>query len=174
MNHQPFEDWLLADERLTPQQERELQGHLRGCGACSGIAASNLALHSRRMVAPAPGFSGRFRPRLAAWQRTQVRRQAIGTIILVVIGVGLLYALAGPSMLEAIRSPAAWLGQLTAMLIELLTLVSVVAKVGNILLRHMPSAIPAGAGLAIAVGCGILAGSWIFMMRRLARSPQGV
>ena len=29
MNHRPFEDWLLEDQHLASDQERELQAHLR-------------------------------------------------------------------------------------------------------------------------------------------------
>ena len=133
---------MLDEELLTPQQQRDLQNHLRGCTSCSGIADSNLALHSRHMAAPAAGFTERFRPQLSAWRREQQRRQAIGTVILVVIGVSLLYALAGPAMLEAARSPAAWLGQVAVYAVELLTLVSVIGQVGGILLRHVPRRAP--------------------------------
>ncbi len=31
MNHRPFEDWLLDDQPLTPEQKRDLQSHLRTC-----------------------------------------------------------------------------------------------------------------------------------------------
>jgi len=173
MNHQPFEDWLLDDEPLTLQQERELQSHLRGCRACSGIADSNMELHSGRMISPAPGFADRFQPRLTAWRAAQLRQQALGTVVLVVVGVALLYVLAGPAMLEAIRSPAAWLGGVTGMIIEVLTLASVLGRLGNILLRHVPSILTSGFKLelifaAVALGC-----LWTLTMRRLARSPQG-
>ncbi len=46
MNHQPFENWLLDEEPLTAQQQRDLQNHLRDCTICSGLADSNLALHT--------------------------------------------------------------------------------------------------------------------------------
>jgi hypothetical protein len=173
MNHQPFEDWLLADEFLTLQQQRQLQDHLRGCTACSGIADSNLALHATRMIAPAPGFTDRFRPRLAAWQREQIRRQAVGTILLVAIGMGLLYVLAGPALLAALQSPAAWLGRITGLFIEVLTLARVFSQIGSVLLRHVPAILPGSLGPASVVATAGLALIWTFMMRRLARAPQG-
>ena len=58
MNHQPFENWLLDEEPLTSQQQRDLQNHLRGCTSCSGIADSNLALHTTHMAVPAAGLHG--------------------------------------------------------------------------------------------------------------------
>ena len=65
MNYRPFEDWLLEDQHLTSDQERELQAHLRVCTSCAAIAESNLALHSTRMVSPAEGFVSRFEMRLS-------------------------------------------------------------------------------------------------------------
>lgn len=174
MNHQPFENWLLDEEPLTSQQQRDLQNHLRSCTACSGIADSRIALHSTHLVSPAPGFTDRFRPRLAAWRREQQRRQAIGVLLLVLIGVGLLYALAGPAMLEAARSPATWLGEITIYAVEMLTLMSVIGHVGGILLRLLPTALPSMAWPAVVLLGGILAAVWIVAMRKLARAPQGV
>jgi hypothetical protein len=174
MNHQPFEDWLLEDEPRTVQQERELQIHLHSCTTCAAIADSNLALHSRRLVAPAPGFTERFRPRLSAWRREQLRRQALGTIVLVVAGLAFLYALAGPSMQEAIRSPAAWLRDITVYLVALFTFLSVFGQVGGILLRNLPGLVPPAAWFAIFVAGCILGILWIVTMRRLAGAPQGV
>lgn len=174
MSHQPFENWLLDEEPLTSQQQRDLQNHLRGCTVCSGIADSRIALHSTHLAAPVPGFTDRFRPRLAAWRRMQQRRQAIGTFLLVLIGVGLLYALAGPAMLEAARSPAAWLGEVTFYAVEMVTLVSVIGHVGGILLRLLPVVLPSTAWPAVMLLGGMLAAIWIGTMRRLARAPQGV
>lgn len=174
MNHQPFENWLLDEAPLTPQQQRDLQNHLRGCAICSGIADANLALQTTRLATPMPGFSDRLRPRLAAWRHEQQRRQAIGTILLVSIGVGLLYALAGPAMLEAVRSPAAWLGEVTAYTVEMLTLLSIIARLSGILLRSLPSVLPSTTWPSTVMAGGLLAGIWIIVMRKLARAPQGV
>jgi len=174
MNHQPFEDWLLEDEALTIQQERELQIHLRSCTTCAAIASSNLALHSRRLIAPPPGFTDRFRPRLVDWRREQLRRQALGTIVLVLAGLGLLYAVAGPAMLQAVQSPAAWLTKVTTYLLSLFTFLSVFGHVGGILLRTLPSLVPPSAWLVVLVAGCALGALWIVSMRRLARAPQGV
>jgi hypothetical protein len=173
MNHRPFEDWLLEDEYLTVQQQRELQIHLRSCTTCAALASSNLALHSKHLAAPDQGFAERFRPRLAAWKREQLKRQAIGTVILVLAGLGLLYALAGPLMIQAVRSPATWLSQATSYVVELLTVASIFEQVGGILFRSFTGLIPASAWGAIVAGSGLFALFWIFTMRRLSRAPQG-
>ena len=174
MNHQPFEDWLLEDEILTIQQQRELQVHLRSCTSCSAIAASNLALHTRHIAVPQPGFTQRFQPRLAAWKKDQIRRQAMGTMVLVAAGLVLLYAVAGPAMFAAVRSPAAWMLDVAVYVLSLLTLASVAGQVGSVLLRGVSGLIPPGAWWAViggGFGLGVL---WTYMMRRRPRAPQGV
>ena len=173
MNHQPFEDWLLDDEPLTAQQERELHHHMHACASCAAIANANLALHSKHLMEPAPGFSSRFQPRLAQWRRGQVRRQAVGTFVLVSAGLGSLYVLAGPAMVQAARSPAVWLREVTALVVSVLTLISVVEQLASILLRNLGALIPMGMWWAIlAGGCGLVT-IWVLVMRRSVRAPQG-
>ena len=53
MNHRPFEDWLLDNAALTPDQKRQLQTHLQTCSSCTAIAEVNLALKSVRLAEPA-------------------------------------------------------------------------------------------------------------------------
>jgi hypothetical protein len=173
MNHQPFEDWLLEDESLTIQQGRELQAHLRSCTSCSAIAASNVALHSGHLAIPQPGFSERFQPRLAAWKRSQLRRQAIGTVVLVAAGLALLYAVAGPAMLEAVRSPATWMSNVTVYVLSVFTMASVAGHVGSVLLRSLSGLIPPGSWWAVTAGGFSLGIWWAFLMRRRLRAPQG-
>jgi len=173
MNHRPFEEWLLEDEPLTAQQGRELQIHLRDCSSCAAIADSNLALHSTRPLAPLAGFTDRFRPRLAAWRQQQVRRQIVGTLVLVIGGLAVVYTVAAPALQAALDSPAAWITSSAAYLVFLLTYLRVLDQVAGILARSLPGFIPSGGRLAIAVaacGIGLL---WIVTMRRLARAQQG-
>jgi hypothetical protein len=174
MNHQPFENWLLDDDRLTAQQERELQIHLRSCTTCSAIAASNLALHAGSLAAPVKGFDERFKFRLRRWRQLQVRRQAFGSVLLALAGLLALYALAGPATLGALRSPGAWLTQLSVYLVAMSTILGVIAQVSRILLRDAQALLPQTTwwwSFIIGAAGGAL---WAFVMRRLSRAPQGV
>lgn len=173
MNHRPFEDWLLEDRPLTPQEARELQAHVRSCAACAAIAESNLTLHSTRLAAPAAGFTDRFQLRLAARRREQRWRQVIGTLVLVVGGLGLLYWLAGPFLLDMFRSPAGWITAGIGYLLFLLTSFEVLAEATEIMLRVLPGFISAAGWLAIILGTAGLGLLWTLSMRRVARSPRG-
>ena len=46
MDHLPFEDWILNDEPLTPQQKRELDAHLQACRTCTALREVDLALRT--------------------------------------------------------------------------------------------------------------------------------
>ncbi len=174
MNHRPFEDWLLDDQPLTPQQERDLQAHMRGCTSCAAIAESNLALHAVRPMSPAAGFTERFQVRLAKRRRELQTRQVIGTLILVFGGLGLVYWLASPVIAEALRSPATLITAGIGYLVFILTSLQVLTEATAILLRVVPGFIsPAGwVGLIVtAAGLGLV---WAFSIQRLTRAPQGV
>jgi hypothetical protein len=174
MNHRPFEDWLLDDEPLSPQQARELQAHVRSCPACAAIAESNLALHSARRVSPATGFTDRFRVRLEKRRREQRWRQVIGTIVLVLGGMGLVYWLAGPFILDAFNSPAAWLTAGVGYFLFVLTSFQVLGEATAILLRVVPDFISPAGWAALAAGAAGLGYLWMISIQRVARAPQGV
>lgn len=174
MNHRPFEDWLLDDQPLTPEQKRELQSHLRGCTSCSAIAESNLALHSTRMLSPDARFADRFHVRLVQRHREQRLRQIVGTLALVLGGLALLYWLAGPLVQEALRSPAEWITTAVGYFLFVLTSVQVLSEVGAILLRVLPNFISPLGWLIISLLVSGATFFWTVSIRRFARTPQGV
>ncbi len=174
MTHRPFEDWLLDDQPLTPQQQRDLQAHVRSCPACTAIAESNLALHATRLVSPAAGFADRFQVRLAKRRREQRWRQVIGTVVLVLGGLGLVYWLAGPFILAAIESPASFITVSVGYFLFILTSIQVFGEAGSILLNVLPKFISPGGWVVLTAGAAGLAFLWTISIRRVARAPQGV
>ncbi len=174
MNHRPFEDWLLDDQPLTAQQARELQAHVRDCRSCASIAESNVALHATRLVGPATGFTDRFRVRLETRRREQRWRQVIGTIVLVLGGVGLVYWLAGPLILEAFNSPASWITAGVGYFLFILTSFQVLGEATAILLRVVPGFISPTGWIALMAGVAGLGYLWMVSIWRVARAPQGV
>lgn len=79
MNHQPFEEWLLADEPPAGEQALELREHLRDCPRCreleAGWSGVRKLLQSSEQVAPSPGFSNRWQTRLQAQQALDYQRR---------------------------------------------------------------------------------------------------
>ena len=174
MNHRPFEDWLLQDQPLTPEQKHELQSHLRVCTSCTAIAESNLALHSTQKVAPAAGFAERFQARLIQRRREQRWRQAIGSLVLVIGGVGLLYWLAGPLVQEMMRSPAEWITAVVGYFLFILTSIQAWSEAGWVLLRVVPNFISPSGWIVLLFMVSGLTILWMFSIRRFTRTPQGV
>ena len=91
MKHQPFEDWLLNDQPLTPIEKRDLDAHIRTCEFCAALVETGLELHSIRMVSPMPGFAGRFQKRLATRRMAARGRRQWGLIVFLLGGTGLLF-----------------------------------------------------------------------------------
>ncbi len=174
MNHRPFEDWLLEDQHLTGEQERELRAHLRACTSCAAIAESNLALHSTRMVSPAEGFVSRFEIYLAEHRKAARLRQIIGSLIFVLTGLALLYWYASPLILEVMRSPADWITKLVGYLLFMLTSLQVLSALSRLSLNLLLDFIsPLGwlVILFLVSGLGLLEALSIW---RFTRRPQGV
>jgi predicted anti-sigma-YlaC factor YlaD len=85
MSHQPFENWLLSDEKLDEEQEKALQAHLDECQQCRLISHSWNQVENLMLTHPAPepepGFSLRWQQRLAFdSQRRQQRKMWLLTL----------------------------------------------------------------------------------------------
>lgn len=103
MNHQPFEDWLLADKPPAGDQAIELSEHLRNCPRCRQLETSWAEVHqlfqTSGLIAPASGFTARWQTRLHAQQQLALRRRnhrqpwllfaltfGIAAVLLIVLG----------------------------------------------------------------------------------------
>jgi hypothetical protein len=95
MAHQPFEDWLLNDQPLTPTEKRDLDAHIRTCKYCAALAETGVELRSVRVISPKPGFAGRFEKRLAAKRIADGRRRRRSPIVFLLRGAALLLWLTG-------------------------------------------------------------------------------
>jgi len=69
MDHQPYESWLVVDEPLLPDQEANLQEHLKSCESCRQLHNSWQEVETlfveQTIVQPKPGFTERWQVRLA-------------------------------------------------------------------------------------------------------------
>lgn len=169
MNHLPFETWLLNEQPLAPEQQRDLNLHLRECEQCSALAEVNLALRSVKTASPAPGFTSRFQQRLEAQRALERRNRLAGMSVLVLGGLGLTFWLAGPWLLSFVGSPAEWVAAGVNFILSLLSMARAIGDIGSILLRVVPGFIPPFAWLVIVsaiCGFGLL---WAVSIWRLTR-----
>lgn len=172
MDHRPYETWLLDDERLTPEQDRDLRIHLRNCPECAALSRANMALRSAPVTAPAEGFALRFQVRLAAERKVQQRRSLIGLFLMVVVGVGGLFWLLFPYLPYLTLPPAQLASLWISNLIYLALTARALGALGNTLLNVLASFVPTyvwALSVALLGGTGFL---WTFSFRRVGKFIQ--
>ncbi len=79
MSHQPFETWLISDEKLNPEQQQALDTHLQACEICRQRAAalktvSEVFLNDSAPI-PEPGFTQRWHARLSIYRKQRQQRR---------------------------------------------------------------------------------------------------
>ena len=126
MNHLPFEEWLLNNSPVTPEQQRDLDLHLRTCAYCSALVETGRMLSSAKMAMPAPGFTMRFQARLAERKVAERRRKLWGAALFTFGGLVLLMWAVAPYLASFLASPATWI----SVIVGWLVLLSTVAGVG--------------------------------------------
>lgn len=80
MNHRPFEERLLSEKPLTPEENHLLQEHLHDCTECNqleaGLAEVQQLFCETPQASPAPGFTARWQARVAEQQRQKQQLQS--------------------------------------------------------------------------------------------------
>ena len=159
MDHQFIKDHMHDDNNLP----EELKAALEQVSADIRLAG---------MAAPAPGFSDRFRVRLAERSAREERRQAwwflginvfLASLVLLVLGLRIIPALPAPAELLV-----SWIGTFT----QIVTWFEVLISVGGSLLKTLPGLVPPSwwaSILAATIGLVIL---WLATLRQYAL-PQG-
>lgn len=174
MKHQPFEEWLLDETSLTPEQKRELDLHVRSCAYCSALMETGVVLRSVRMVAPADGFTARFQARLAERRLADRRRRFWGAILFLVGGLSVLAWLTGPYIFRFLASPEVWIASLVEWGIFLITTFQAMSQAGEVFLKILPGFVPPFAWLIIASAFAGISLIWSISIWRFTRVPQGV
>lgn len=173
MNHRPFEDWLLNEQPLNPEQKRQLQAHLLDCAHCAALAEINLELRTARLAAPAPGFTARFRERLAAQRVRERRNRLIGALILLASGIGLLGWRLGPYLLRFLSSPAGWIAAFVNFYLTLLDMVRAIGSLGSVFLRLLPAFIPPFGWMVLFSAFSGMVLLWTVSLWRFSRFAKG-
>lgn len=172
MAHQPFETWLLADERLSPAQDRELRLHLRDCPKCNALARANLALRAAPVAAPAQGFALRFQARLEAQRKIERKRAVFGSILLGAAGVGFLVWLLLPFLPLVGSSPRELFSLWISALVFLASSVNAAAIVLHAVSSALVSLVPGYIWATTLTFFGGAAFLWAVSFKRLGNFPQ--
>jgi anti-sigma factor RsiW len=171
LNHQPFEDWLLSREALSPDEAQQLQEHLQNCQACTLLSVAlrevDRELHAALILTPAPGFATRWMGRLEAERRQLHRRQTFLVMFFSIGGAMFLLTLLSLAVFPVLRSP--W-PVILAFLYELTSSFTVASVLGEALatvLKAVFEMIPATQWAAIWVAFAGLGVLWVVAMHRL-------
>jgi hypothetical protein len=175
MNHQPFEDWLLSKEPITPEQETELRQHLHDCPDCTNLAFTWQAvaqeLERAPQAAPAPGFGNRWQARLAE-KRAQKQRRFTWWVI----GLNLSAALGIFLALNLHRLSSLSFSQLLVSALYTFTLILARIDSAEVLFKlffsEVNPLIPLGIISVIGTSLSVLSLIWIFSMWKIF-IPQG-
>lgn len=174
MKHQPFEDWLLNETPMTPEQKRDLDLHVRSCSYCSALMETGVVLHSVKMAAPAEGFTARFQTRLVERKLADRRRRVWGAILFLIGGFSFVLWLAGPSIFTFLSSPATWIAALVEWGIFLVTTFQAMSQAGEVLLNVVPGFVPPFAWMILVSAFAGISLLWSVSIWRFTRVPQGV
>ena len=179
MKHQPFENWLLFEEPLTPDQAQALDGHLQVCEHCQVLrqAWGGVAGLFRESpdLEPVSGFADRWQARLKQDYQgvlaSRHRWQSWITLILIANAVSLLGVLLGMTVFNTFDSLTelflVWVYRLTSFL----TVINIFQNLLAIMIRTIPGLLPPSgwAILAAVISAGSLI--WVLSIARLARMP---
>jgi len=174
MDHRPFESWLLDDKKLTTEDKRRLDSHLKACPSCTALAEVDLALKAARMAAPAQGFSLRFRVRLETRKKALRRRNAWGFFMLSVSVLALGAWLCWPALSAAVQSPLNMLSSWLSSIVTLWATLLAMFQTGSVVFRVIPGFVPAlviPVLLIVAAGWSAL---WVLSMMKISKLSQGV
>jgi hypothetical protein len=174
MNHQPFEEWLLNETPIAPEQKRELDLHLRSCAQCVALLETGTALRSVKMASPADGFTARFQARLAERKSADRRRKLWGAIIFLVGGLTFLLWLLAPSVASFIASPATWITALVGWTVFLITTLNAMFEAGSVILRIAPGFLSPFMWMFLVSAFAGISLLWSVSIWRFVSRPQGV
>jgi anti-sigma factor RsiW len=175
MKHLPYEAWVFEDGPLSPGDAEELQIHLERCEHCSGLAAAmNEVTHhltSAPTMAPAPGFTARWRARLETKRAKAGRRNLNLVVVFITIGLVVLNAVIGSELIPFITPIAAEVFEWAGNAINIIARVNLVREILSVLVDNFFSAIPLGYRLALPTALAALSVVWFISIQKLGYIP---
>jgi hypothetical protein len=176
VNHLPFENWLLNDMPISPEQQRELDAHVRNCSYCSALAETGRLLNTKKMAVPATGFTMRFQSRLAARKIEERRRKLLGGLLFVLGGSALVMWLTAPYVLTFLAAPSTWISVVVSWFIYLETTLVALANAGFVIFTIIPRFMPPFAWMILISAFAGVSLLWSVSIWRFAQrgATQGV
>jgi hypothetical protein len=171
MNHQPFRDWLLSEEKLSAEQIREMQEHVRSCESCRQTEDAwtqvESAFRAIPQAQPAPGFTSRWQANLAEYLAHKQKRRGWMMIGLNVVITISLIVLIVTQLWSLVQAPGPYL---VAWFTRLFSLVTIYLTLQD-MFRSLPGSIPLLSFLGLFLLVGIISFMsvlWLATYRKLS------
>ena len=172
MNHRPFEDWLLENQSLTPDQNQDLNNHLKICTSCKALTEVDLMLKAPQMAGPQAGFTDRFQFKLAAEKHLLRKRQRWGLGILGLISFITLGFVVVQLLSIWQNYPAEILVRWVTWWITLFSSFKTFGTIGLVFLKVASDFIPLPMWLGIIGGSFLLVLIWVTSLWKLSYSTN--
>ena len=180
MNHQPFENWILSEETLSPENAGALQDHLETCNQCRELQAVWVEVVDLFQgvpdVEPVPGFVNRWQERLAVERQVElsIRHRWQSIIMLILIGnvIAGLVVLLGSQFLTTFDTPLSLVLSGVYRLASMVTFINVVQNVFATLFRTIISVVPVGLWAVLGIGLVGAVAIWIISLTSLSVLPR--
>jgi len=149
MKHLPYENWILDEPKLKPEEITSLSHHLEVCDQCRqlkrGWEASKALLTNATLATPAPGFSAR-------WQNKVIQKcktEKVRTYRITMFGLLVVTFLASVTYMVASGSFMQVLANFINSIIQSIIVVTHSLSVLGIMINKMPVAVPLAAGFLL-------------------------
>lgn len=179
MKSQSFDDWLLSDEPLNPEQEQRLMDVINSSPKgetlspmVQSIKELEFTIRSTPQAAPAPGFTQRWQSRLAE-KKVRQQRLMIGLGAAGALGTAIVISLAIVTPQLDSLSIAKMANTLIYNLILFTTKVHEAQSLAFFILSDLPPSVPIALWVLIATSLGMFALGWVYTMWRII-VPKGI
>jgi hypothetical protein len=169
MSHQPFEAWILDHENLPITDRRALQAHMDTCPQCQRLhrqwGGVRQDLQARRMAAPAPGFTQRWKTSLVE-RRAQAQRKQAWRIFGILLGSALFIFLLMAIYVMATTTPTDWLIAVVRTLSTSSNLVNLLIYAVQTWLSSTPLAVNLVLWIYLTITFSLLSLVWVVVLWR--------
>ena len=170
MNHQPYEEMLLGDSKLSPVEKDKLMQHLTICPQCAKLEQSLRTLDhefkTTPVASPAPGFTMRWQASLPARRKQHEREQT--RIILISMAVTLVASsITLAAFLLPPISPISIFANLFSDMVRLVNMVSQFWSFVFSFFKAIPTALSIGIVLSISTWLSITLLAWGISLYRI-------
>jgi len=179
MNHQPFEQWLLSEDPLTPEEKQAFDSHVNSCQYCRELLVAwhgvTDLFQEVSDIEPAAGFTSRWIERLEREKRidqaVRHRWQSVIMLILFANVITGLVILLGTQFLTTFDTPLSLVMSGLYRLISVISFVNAIQNISITLFRSIFSVVPLGIWAILGFGLLGSIATWVVSLKSLSVLP---